>query len=456
MMVQPFENGNGKREELRTKEPDPVVSHLSRQRSLTDRQQESVDVLVKCLMEDRQFDKNRPVTACIVYRALLQWRTFEAEKTNVFDRIIHKIRSIIETQNNVSDLAYWLSTTSTLLFLLQSTLKAASASNTASYRNRTPATIFGRMAHGFRSSSMSTGVSSGYSGTMGKPNEQLKVEAKYPALLFKQHLTAFVEKIYGTIRDSLKKEISPFLNLCIQAPRSARGRSIRGSSKTIHSNIRARQQASNMHWQSTVNKLDQALGILSVNHVSPMIARKIFSQVFSFINVQLFNSLLLRRECCSFSNGEFLKAGLLELEQWCLKVTDQFAGSSLEELQHIRQAVGFLVLHQKTQKSVDEITNELCPILSIPQIYRIGTMFWDDKYGAQGLSAEVIGKMRVLMAEDSINMPNNSFLLDADSSIPFSLEEMCRSFDDISLSDMNPPAILQQRSDFHFLLQQTD
>jgi len=27
--------------------------------------------------------------------------------------------------------------------------------------------------------------------------------------------------------------------------------------------------------------------------------------------------------------------------------------------------------------------------LSIPQIYRIGTMFWDDKYGAQGLSAEV-------------------------------------------------------------------
>ncbi|VVA20335.1 PREDICTED: myosin-17 [Prunus dulcis] len=438
------------------KEPDPVVSHLSRQRSLTDRQQESVDVLVKYLVEDRQFDKNRPVTACIVYRALLQWRTFEAEKTNVFDRIIHKIRSIIETQNTVSDLAYWLSTTSTLLFLLQSTLKAASASNTASYRNRTPATIFGRMAHGFRSSSMSTGVSSGYSGTMGKPNEHLKVEAKYPALLFKQHLTAFVEKIYGTIRDSLKKEISPFLNLCIQAPRSARGRSIRGSSKTIHSNIRARQQASNMHWQSTVNKLDQTLGILSVNNVSPMIARKIFIQVFSFINVQLFNSLLLRRECCSFSNGEFLKAGLLELENWCLKVTDQFAGSSLEELQHIRQAVGFLVLHQKTQKSVDEITNELCPILSIPQIYRIGTMFWDDKYGAQGLSAEVIGKMRVLMAEDSINMPNNSFLLDVDSSIPFSIEEMCRSFDDISLSDMNPPAILRQRSDFQFLLQQTD
>lgn len=43
-----------------------------------------------------------------------------------------------------------------------------------------------------------------------------QVEAKYPALLFKQQLTAFLEKIYGMIRDSLKKEISPLLGLCIQ------------------------------------------------------------------------------------------------------------------------------------------------------------------------------------------------------------------------------------------------
>lgn len=79
-----------------------------------------------------------------------------------------------------------------------------------------------------------------------------------------------------------------------------------------------------------------------------MIIRKTFSQVFAFINVQLFNryvfsisfiknldfafytcmlqltySLLLRRECCSFSNAEFVKAGLQELEQWCTRTTEQ-------------------------------------------------------------------------------------------------------------------------------------
>ncbi|KAI9169656.1 hypothetical protein LWI28_015635 [Acer negundo] len=262
---------------------------------------------------------------------------------------------------------------------------------------------------------MGMGISTGYSGMVGQPNEQSKVDAKYPALLFKQHLTAYVEKIYGMVRDALKKEIGPFLNLCIQAPRSARVRSIRGSSKSIHSNIVAKQQASNIYWQSIANKLDHTLNILSANHVPSMITSKMFSQVFSYINVQLFNSLLLRRECCSFSNGEYVKVGLQELEQWCVQATNQLAGTSWDELQHIRQAVGFLVLHQKAQKSLDEITNELCPILSTPQIYRIGTMFWDDKYGTKGLSADVIGRMRILMAEDSIIMPNNSFLLDVDS-----------------------------------------
>ncbi|WOH14554.1 hypothetical protein DCAR_0934074 [Daucus carota subsp. sativus] len=418
---------------------------------------ENHDVLIKCLMEDKRFNKSRPLAACIVYKTLLQWRSFEADKTSIFDKIIHTIRSSIQDQDSVEDLAFWLSTTSTLLFLLQSTIKASNAPNVSSQRHRaSPTTLFGRMAQGFRASSMGGGISSGYSGMEGKPNTQSKIEAKYPALLFKQHLTACVERIYGLIRDSLKKDISPFLNLCIQAPRSTRIRSIRGSSRTIHSNIVAKQQASNIHWQSIVKSMDSTLKILSENYVSSVITRKIYTQVFSFINVQLFNSLLLRRECCSFSNGEYVKAGLQEFEQWCIKAADQLAGSSWDELQHIRQAVGFLVMHQKSQKTLEEITNEVCPMLSIPQVYRIGTMFWDDKYGTQGLSTEVIAKMRAVMAEDSISVPNNSFLLDVDSSIPFSMEEISRSFLDVSLSDVEPPPLLRQRSDFHFLLQQID
>ncbi|XP_073274635.1 myosin-12 isoform X2 [Primulina huaijiensis] len=446
------------KEELhKTEDAQLTLSVLTKQRSLTDRQQESYDAIIKCLLEDKRFDNGRPVAACIVYKALIQWRLFEADKTNIFDRIIHAIQSSIENEDNTKDLAYWLSTTSTLLFLMQRTIKANNTTAVAFKRNRSsPISFFGRIAQGPWAPPMMTGISSGYSGMEGNPNVRSRIEAKYPALLFKQHLTACVEKIYGIIRDGLKKEISLFLNLSIQAPRAARIRPVRGSSKGIHSQIITKQQGSSIHWQNIVHSLDQTNGVLSENYVSSTLKRKVFSQVFSFINVQLFNSFLLRRECCSFSNGEYVKAGLQELERWCLKASHEFAGSSWDELQHIRQAVAFLVLHQKTQKSMDEITNELCPVLSMPQIYRIGTMFWDDKYATQGLSTEVIAKLKELTVEDSINTPNNTFLLDADSSIPFSIEEISQSFQDINVKDVESPPLLRQRSDFHFLLQTSE
>jgi len=37
------------------------------------------------------------------------------------------------------------------------------------------------------------------------------VEAKYPAILFRQQITTYLEKIYGIIRDNIKKNMSPLL-----------------------------------------------------------------------------------------------------------------------------------------------------------------------------------------------------------------------------------------------------
>ena len=66
----------------------------------------------------------------------------------------------------------------------------------------------------FRSPSGLSGVS--MNGGLGGLDVLRQVEAKYPALLFKQQLTAYVEKLYGMLRDNLKKEISPLLTACIQ------------------------------------------------------------------------------------------------------------------------------------------------------------------------------------------------------------------------------------------------
>ncbi|KAH6804802.1 Myosin family protein with Dil domain-containing protein [Perilla frutescens var. hirtella] len=423
------------------------------QKSLNEKQQENQELLIRCISQNLGFAGKRPIAACIIYKCLLQWRSFEVERTSVFDRIIQTIGHAIEKiQDNNEMLSYWLSNASTLLLLLQRTLKASGAAGMAPLRRRSSsATLFGRMSmsHSFRGTPAGINISLS-NGQPGGVENLRQVEAKYPALLFKQQLTAYVEKIYGMIRDNLKKEISPLLGLCIQAPRTSRASLVKGSSRSVANT--AAQQALIAHWQGIVNSLGNFLNTLKANHVPPMLVRKVFTQIFSFINVQLFNSLLLRRECCSFSNGEYVKAGLAELDQWCHMATDKYAGSAWDELKHIRQAIGFLVVHQKPKKTLDEISHELCPVLSIQQLYRISTMYWDDKYGTHSVSSEVISNMRVLMTEDSNNAVSSSFLLDDDSSIPFSVDEISKSMEQIEISDIEPPPLMGENSGFSFLL----
>ncbi|WOL10148.1 Myosin-12 [Canna indica] len=246
------------------------------------RMRENHEALIKCLKEYKSFDNKRPATTLIVYKSLFHWHSFEAERTNIFERIIQTIRSFVENQENIGELAYWLSTTSTLLFLLQKNLRESNASSTGSYRSRaTTSSFFSRIAQNARSSSSIMGISSGYSGMLGKPGSQSRIEARS-----------------GTIGES---------------------------PKSILSNNMAKQ-ASNIHWQSIVKSLDSTLNILCENYV----------------------------------------IGTHRLWQ---------------------------VLHQKSQKTLEEIRNEICPVLSVPQIYRIGTMFWDDEYGgAKSLSQEVNGE----------------------------------------------------------------
>ncbi|PQP93279.1 hypothetical protein Pyn_22805 [Prunus yedoensis var. nudiflora] len=425
------------------------------QKSLNEKQQENQELLIRCIAQHLGFAANRPIAACIIYKCLLQWRSFEVERTSIFDRIIQTIGNAIETQDNNDILAYWLSNASTLLLLLQRTLKASGAAGMAPQRRRSSsATLFGRMTQSFRGTPQGVNLSLINGGMSGGVDSLRQVEAKYPALLFKQQLTAYVEKIYGMIRDNLKKEISPLLGLCIQAPRTSRASLVKGSSRSV-ANTEA-QRALIAHWQGIVKSLGNFLNTLKTNHVPPFLVRKVFTQIFSFINVQLFNSLLLRRECCSFSNGEYVKAGLAELEHWCYKATDEYAGSAWDELKHIRQAIGFLVIHQKPKKTLDEISHDLCPVLSIQQLYRISTMYWDDKYGTHSVSSDVISNMRVLMTEDSNNAVSNSFLLDDDSSIPFSVDDISKSMEQIDISDIEPPPLIRENSGFSFLLPRTD
>ncbi|CAA0823906.1 Myosin-6 [Striga hermonthica] len=404
-----------------------------------DRQNEDVDALIESVKKDVGFSQGKPVAAYTIYKCLMHWKSFESDRTSVFDRLIQMIGSAIENQESNDHMAYWLSNTSTLLFLLQKSMKPAGSAATPARKPQPPTSLFGRMTMGFRSpSSVSLAAAAAALDTVRQ------VEAKYPALLFKQQLTAYVEKIYGIIRDNLKKELGSLLALCIQAPRTSKGNLIR-SGRSFG------KDSSTNHWQAIIDSLNSLLSTLKQNFVPTVLIQKIFTQTFSYVNVQLFNSLLLRRECCTFSNGEYVKAGLAELELWCCQAKEEYAGLAWDELKHIRQAVGFLVIHQKYRISYDEITNDLCPILSVQQLYRICTLYWDDNYNTRSVSAEVISSMRVLMTEDSNNAVSNSFLLDDNSSIPFSVDELSSALQVKDFLDVTPAEDLLENPAFQFL-----
>ncbi|CAO2165317.1 unnamed protein product [Urochloa humidicola] len=382
------------------------------------------ELLIKCLSEDLGFSIGRPIAAYLIYRCLVHWKSFEEERTPVFDRIIQKITAALEGRDNNGTLAYWLSNSCTLLVLLQRTLKINGVAALARQRRRTSPLKVPQLIGGLA--------------------EVYQVEAKYPAIAFKQQLTALLEKVYGIIRHNLKKELSPILSLCIQAPRtfvvSPRGSCSQGTDLA--------QQASMAHWQSIIKILTNSLNIMKSNYVPAFLICKLFTQVFSFINVQLFNSLLLRRECCSFSNGEYLKSGLDELEHWCFWLTEEYAGSAWDELKHIRQAVTLLILEEKHSRSLTEIAEDFCPALSMQQLYRISTMYCDDKYGTLGIPSEVISSMRAKMIEGSsspsVHDDINSFLLDDDFSIPFSVDDIAKLMVHVDVADMDLPPLIPE------------
>lgn len=58
--------------------------------------QENVDALITCVTQNIGFSQGKPVAAFTIYKCLLHWKSFEAERTNVFDRLVQMIGSQIE------------------------------------------------------------------------------------------------------------------------------------------------------------------------------------------------------------------------------------------------------------------------------------------------------------------------------------------------------------------------
>ncbi|CAI9269211.1 unnamed protein product [Lactuca saligna] len=348
--------------------------------------QESVDAFIKCVTADMGFSNGIPVAAFTIYKCVLHWKYLEAEKTNIFERLIQIYISEIEVQNNNNQMAYWLSSACTFLFLIQ---KSVILDHSTSL-----------------------------------------VEKPSPPALVTMKLTAHIEKMYAIICENLKKELGPLL---AQAPRISKG---------------VLKDSESNGWEGIVDCLNTLVNTLKENFVPHIIIEKIIPQIFSYINVQLFNSVLVRRECCTFSNCEYVKAGLVELQQWCCKEKEEYVCTAWDELVHIRHAIKFMTMHHKYRLSCDEITIDLCPILSIQQMYRISSLYWDDKLDTRSVSEDVFSSMRIMMTQDFNDV---SILLEDSFSVLFSVDDLCNSFQVENFANVKPAVQLATYPAFDFL-----
>uniref|UniRef100_A0A0E0M7C0 Myosin motor domain-containing protein n=1 Tax=Oryza punctata TaxID=4537 RepID=A0A0E0M7C0_ORYPU len=334
------------------------LTELRRSRMNSERHEEYHELLQRCIKEDMGFKKGKPVAACVIYKCLLHWGVFEAERTTIFDFIIQNINTVLKTF-------------------------------------RPPLKVFGQR------------------------NSMSHIDAKYPAMLFKQQLTASLEKIFGLIRDNLKKEISPLLSLCIQAPKLARG----GSGRRSRSPDVTLQQPISAHWDRIIKFLDSLMDRLHKNFLAPTTG---VLHIFKW------------RICENWA----LCTG--EMDSGCYR-----RGAAWDELKYIREAVEFLIIAQKSKRTLEQIKKNICPALSVRQIYRLCTMYWDDKYGTHS----VVAKMRDMVSSDAHNPVSNSFLLDDDLSIPFTTEEIAEEVPDIDMSNIEMPSSLRHVHSAQFLMQ---
>lgn len=66
-------------------------------------------------------------------------------------------------------------------------------------------------------------------------------------------------------------------------------------------------------WSNIMHTIDDILVEFQDNHVPKPLVQALFEQLFNFVNVQLFNQLLLIHECCSLSHGKYAKTGLTQV-----------------------------------------------------------------------------------------------------------------------------------------------
>ncbi|CAI6005151.1 unnamed protein product [Closterium sp. NIES-65] len=225
-------------------------------------------------------------------------------------------------------------------------------------------------------------------------------------LVFKQELAVLLDDAFLELRASVNLELQTLVSLLAQSPT-------------------ANAQHMREFWAAALVSLRSAVGCMQANRVPTVLARHLLWQVLHFLDVRLFNGLMLRSHWCpiTLANGEAMEQGLLALEAWLSEhvhpwldgaaagmgmsrsVGSLGAGTAagsvgggsramlIDALQHTYQAVVLLTSKQKARKTMEEVVS-MCPSLNFTQLTILCSWFEDEVYGSRGFDRAVLQQLR--------------------------------------------------------------
>lgn len=82
--------------------------YIKQQQMYKEQRKLDEEKLLQSLSDHMGFQKGKPLAAVVIFRACLQWKSFQADKTSIFDRIIQAIgKQIEDRQDDNNTMAYW-------------------------------------------------------------------------------------------------------------------------------------------------------------------------------------------------------------------------------------------------------------------------------------------------------------------------------------------------------------
>ncbi|BDA45618.1 Myosin-17 [Coccomyxa sp. Obi] len=144
----------------------------------------------------------------------------------------------------------------------------------------------------------------------------------------------------------------------------------------------------NSPWKGLLGGLSNVLETLRGEGAPPPACRAVVHAALRYVDAELLNALMLRRDACSVSAVKALQSGLADIRAWVSYMGAAWCGEVADAeaaLEHSSQAVRYLLVGKddcvrKATKGFD-ITPDLrrmCPSLTLQQIYKLTEHHHDD------------------------------------------------------------------------------